>query len=234
MTAALAELHRRGQAPDSLRFMFFVPSVSVGRHQSLAREVRLERCRARGVETARRITGGGAIYMDPGMLAWEIVTGRRRFAGGLPEATERLCGGVAAGLARMGIPARVRAPADVEAGGRKICGSAGYFDGQTLVLQGTVLVDFEIADMADALATADRGALTSRVTSIATLIGRVPPMAEIENCLLAGWSEIPGLAFSWGTPSTGEMELTARLLAAEIGTDAFVAGAEHLQPAYTQ
>lgn len=83
MTAALAELHRAGEAPDTLRFLRFPPSAIVGRHQILAREVRLYYCRAKGIETARRTTGGGAIYMDPGILAWEIVAGRRLLGGGL-------------------------------------------------------------------------------------------------------------------------------------------------------
>jgi lipoate---protein ligase len=233
MTAALAELHRTGSTLDTLRFFRFLPSAIVGRHQDLAREVRLDRCRARGIETARRTTGGGAIYMDPGILAWEIVADRRCLGVGLSEATERTCAGIAAGLARLHIPARFRPPGNIEVSGRKLCGTAGYFDGSTLVLQGTVLVDFEISDMAEALAAADSAGLEARLTSVAKEIGRVPPMAEIEDDLIAGLSAVLDFELSRGTPSEREIGLAERLHAEEIGTDGFVMGTADMEAALT-
>jgi lipoate-protein ligase A len=224
MTAALAELHRGGEAPDTLRFLRFPPSAIVGRHQVLAREVRLDYCRVNGIEAARRTTGGGAIYMDPGILAWEIVAGRRLLGGGLSEATERVCTAVAAGLARMGIPARFRSPADIEVGGRKLCGTAGYFDGPTLVLHGTVLVEFDIGTMAEALTVAGPTELAARLVSVADVIPRVPPMAEIRDHLLAGLSEGLDVELAHGSLDRREIALAERLLTEEIGTDAFVAG----------
>lgn len=233
MTAALAELHRAGEAPDTLRFLRFPPSAIVGRHQILAREVRLDYCRANGIETARRTTGGGAIYMDPGILAWEIVAGRRLLGGGLSEATERVCTAVAAGLARLGIPARFRRPGDIEVGGRKLCGTAGYFDGPTLVLHGTVLVDFDIGTMAEALTAAGTAGLAARLASVAGEIGRTPPMAEIRDHLLAGLSESLGVEFAHGSLNPREIALAERLLSEEIGTDAFVAGNVEQEPAFS-
>src|SRR5580704_6583274 len=79
MTAALAELYGAGEIPDTLRFQRFQPCVLVGRNQDIRREVRLDCCRQKGVALARRLTGGGAVYMDAGILSWEIVAGRRRF-----------------------------------------------------------------------------------------------------------------------------------------------------------
>jgi lipoate---protein ligase len=233
MTAALAELHRAGSAPDTLRFFRFLPSAIVGCHQYLAREVRLDACRTRGIETARRTTGGGAIYMDPGILAWEIVAERRLLGVELSEATARICAGVAAGLLRLGIPARFRPPGDIEAGGRKLCGTAGYFDGTTLVLQGTVLVDFEIDDMAAALAAIDRAALGARLTSVAREIGHASPMTEVEDGLIAGISAVLDLTMSRGMPSDREIALAERLHAEEIGTDGFVAGIAEKEAALT-
>jgi len=231
MTAALAELHRMGSLPDTLRFFRFLPSAIVGCTQNLAREVRLDVCQARGIETARRTTGGGAIYMDPGILAWEIVAERRLLGGELSEATARICAGVAAGLVRLSIPARFRPPGDIEVGGRKLCGTAGYFDGPTLVLQGTVLVDFEIADMAEVLTAVDRAALGARLTSVAREIGRVPPTVEVEDDLIAGISAVLDLTLLRGKPGDRDIALAERLHAEEIGTDDFVAGTAEMEAA---
>ncbi len=48
----------------------------IGRHQALSQEVKLDWCRANGLEIARRITGGGALFMGPGLLGWELVFAR--------------------------------------------------------------------------------------------------------------------------------------------------------------
>ncbi|MBI3371675.1 MAG: lipoate--protein ligase family protein, partial [Betaproteobacteria bacterium] len=61
---ALIELHREGRVPDTVRFLRFEPSALVGRHQAIGQELKLDFCRANGVALVRRITGGGAIYLD--------------------------------------------------------------------------------------------------------------------------------------------------------------------------
>src|SRR5215471_19250569 len=83
LTAALAELHRAGQCPDTLRFHLYPPSVLIGRNQALERVVNPSYCRRNSIEIARRITGGGAVFMSPGVLAWDIVAERRRFGASL-------------------------------------------------------------------------------------------------------------------------------------------------------
>jgi len=71
--AALIEERQAGRVPDTIRFLRFPPTALVGRHQALSREVDVEYCRENGVGTVRRITGGGAIYLDEGQLGWELV-----------------------------------------------------------------------------------------------------------------------------------------------------------------
>jgi hypothetical protein len=51
-------------------------------------------------------------------------------------------------------------------------------------------------------------------------------MAEVQASLAAGLADALGLALEDGAPSARETALAARLLAEEIGTEAFVAGAE--------
>ena len=68
VTAALAELHRAGLIADTLRFSAYPTSVLLGCRQRLADVVRLEACRRRHVDIARRVTGGGAFYTDAGVL----------------------------------------------------------------------------------------------------------------------------------------------------------------------
>lgn len=223
MTAALTELHSAGVIPDTLRFHRYPKSVLVGRHQVLSEAVDVERCRASGVEIARRVTGGGAVYMAPEALAWDIVSGRYAFGAHLDHAAAIICEAVASGLSRLGLPAQYRAPNDIEVDGRKICGSSGYFDGRTLVYQGTILIDTDLLEMRRflRLPPAQRG-LPRRVTSVAEILGRVPDPGEIEGVLTASLSHSLQRALERAEPAAQEMALADRLHSEELGLDAFV------------
>ena len=121
MSAALSELHLSGSTPDTLRLHLYPRSVLIGRHQMLDQVVDRRACAAKGIEIARRITGGGAVYMAPGVLAWDLVMARG-VLGSLPHASETICGAVASALFRMGFAARFRAPGDVIIDGKKSVG----------------------------------------------------------------------------------------------------------------
>ena len=69
---AMIDAHIARDIPDSIRFLRFPPTVLIGRHQALSREVRVEYCKANGIGIVRRITGGGAIYFDEGQLGWSL------------------------------------------------------------------------------------------------------------------------------------------------------------------
>ena len=53
--------------------------------------------------------------------------------------------------ARLGVEARYRPRNDIEVDGRKLSGTGGFFDGDTLFYQGTVLVDLDARRMVEAL-----------------------------------------------------------------------------------
>jgi lipoate-protein ligase A len=78
LTGALVELHRIGQAPDTLRYRS-PPSVLLGRHQNMRAEVDVRRCLRKNIEIARRITGGSSVYMSPGILAFDLIVKRLDF-----------------------------------------------------------------------------------------------------------------------------------------------------------
>ena len=231
LTAALAELHRGGAIPDTLRFQHFHPAAIIGRHQSLARAVRVDRCRTKGVETARRMTGGGAIYMGPGLLGWELIADRAPLPARLDGITLQLCTGLAQGLSRLGIAAAFRPRNDIEVDGRKISGTGGYIEGRTLVFQGTVLIDFDMADMVDVLAfptmKLDRkglAAMEQRVTSLRALTVTAPSITQVCAAVTEGLAGAAGWIVEPGLLTSLEQDTANRLYDEEIGSDAFVTG----------
>lgn len=228
---ALIDLHGAGRVPDTIRFLRFPPTVLIGRHQALSHEVRRDFCEANGIGLVRRITGGGAIFLDEGQVGWELVFRRSNLPlGDLGHYTQAICEAVAGGLSdAFGIDARFRPRNDIEVGGRKLCGTGGFFDGDTLIYQGTVLVDMDGETMSRALnvpeAKLRRRALDSaaaRVVTLKALLGEAPSVPAVQNAVVAGLCRHLGIVAVSGEVTSEELAAAEACHAEEIGTDAFV------------
>jgi lipoate-protein ligase A len=229
---AMIELHRAGRISDTFRFMRFPPTALIGRHQALSQELDVPHCRAHSIGIVRRITGGGAIYLDEGQLGWSLVFSRSALGpGSLPELARNICVAVAAGLRKLDVEARYRPRNDIEVDGRKISGTGGFFDGDTLIYQGTVLVDMDPAAMVAALrvprAKLEKRQLDSaaqRVVTLRELLGpQTPELPAIQQALLEGFAERFDVEWSAADLGAEEEALAWRHHHEEIGTDAFVA-----------
>lgn len=227
-SAALAERHRLGLSPDTLRFQSFPPCALVGRHQVLAREIDEAWCTTHGVAVARRVTGGGAIVMGPGILGWELLLPATAFPGGIEAVAACLCGAVATALRGFGVDARFRPRNDVEVDGRKLCGTGGWFDGPTLLYQGTVLVRLDRSLLAGALRWAgDKEGprpAGARVADLEGLLGQAVPLPAVKAALAAAIGTALGRVVEPGALDEAETRQAASLEAEEIGTAAFIQG----------
>lgn len=195
-----AELARR----DGSVARLFRPraAVAVGRHQAIAREVRLDWCRAHAVAVLRRPTGGGALWLDPGQWAVCVVT-PSMVLGADPAA--RLAAGGAVlveALARLGVDAHFVAPNDVAvAGGAKI-GSVFLAErGDRTLLFATLLVAFDVAAALSALLVpTEKLTVTGlehareRIATLADRLEEVPDDARIVAALTAAIEDRLGVA----------------------------------------
>jgi lipoate-protein ligase A len=223
MTAALAQLHAAGRIADTLRFHRYPASVLLGRSQDMEHAADTAYCRRVDIEMARRVTGGGAVFMSPRMLAWDVVIGRSAVASDLEAATCRICKGVASGLSRFAAPARFCPPNDIEMGGRKVSGSSGYIERRSAVLQGTVLIADDMPEMARALRLPE-AVLRERVTCLAAAIGQAPPVADVAVALRDGLMQALDRTPVMDQPSAEEMAAAESLLQEDIGTEEFLMG----------
>ncbi len=204
----LLALHRAGGCPDLLRFHRSRPTACVGRHQAIDRELRLDWCRARGIETARRVTGGGALYLDQGQLGVSLLVRQDSFPG-LAAALERFCRALAGGLAQLGVVAEYKAPNDLELDGRKIASAFAARAGDSLLLQATLLLDADIRAMLEALRvpteklSADGVACArERLTTLGQCLGHLPEPRRITAALEQGIAAELGLACRPAGPET--------------------------------
>ncbi|MBT5039031.1 MAG: alpha/beta fold hydrolase [Rhodospirillaceae bacterium] len=233
---ALIEARKEDAIPDTIRFLRFRPAALVGVHQILSHEVRLDYCREKNIQVGRRITGGGGLYLDEGQIGWELVFKRTSLGiTDLSDLTKRICEAAADGITRMGLAelglkAGYRPRNDIEVEGRKISGTGGIFDGDVLFYQGTLLIDFDPADMIAALkvpveklAKRDLDSARHRVVTLSDLLGdALPPLEKIYECLLAGLADGLGITPEWGEINADEELRSQRAHDEEIGTDEYV------------
>lgn len=138
MSAALLAGVDEGAAP-ALRFHRYPVSCVIGRNQDAEAELDLDVCRAAGIEIARRVTGGGAVVMGPGVLAFDLILPAR-----MREASDigrRIGEALVRALAGLGFAAGLATPGSIEIGGHKVSGSAGRLGRRALLHQATLILD---------------------------------------------------------------------------------------------
>lgn len=228
---ALIDLRQAGKIPDTIRFLQFPPSALIGRHQALASELRLDYCLANGVQTIRRITGGGALFMDEGQLGFELVCHRKTFGiASLAVLAKTICQAAASGLRTLGINAQFRPRNDIEVDGRKISGTGGFFDGDTIFYQGTLLIDLSVEKMLavlnvprEKLVKRELDSAAARIVTLRELLGSdTPSLTEVKDALLQGFSERLRITPRWGAVTEVERLTAQKLYEDEIGTEEFV------------
>ena len=200
----LVTLKGRGETPNTIHFLQFSPSaVLIGFHQSVDEEIRKGYCRSEGIDINRRITGGGAIFLDKSQLGWEIICDKAFFNLKIPNLKlfKSLCDPVVIALETLGIKAAFRPRNDIEVNGRKISGTGGTESEGAFLFQGTLLTDFDADTMlkslkipVEKLKAKEIESVKERVTCLTRELGRTPPLEEIKAALRVGFKTGLGIA----------------------------------------
>ena len=198
LDAAIAR--RRGGVVLRL-YRWASPALSVGAKQEVPRDV-AGRCAAAGVEVVRRPTGGGAV-LHLHDLTYAVVAPERGM--GVLGIYRWVAEGLVAGFAALGLEAKIvehaggeRAlacfalptGADLEVGGRKICGSAQVRRGGWFLQHGSIPVGDVRVQTAELLGLASAGDST----------------CVVQERPGTGWDEVAaalerGFRRAWGEPS---------------------------------
>ena len=195
----LLELKGQGKTPNTIRFLQFSPrAVLVGFHQSIDSEVRTDYCRSQGIDINRRITGGGAIFLDEGQLGWEIICDKGFFGSKFVDQNlfRKLCEPLITALERFGVAPVFRPRNDVEINGRKISGTGGTESHGAFLFHGTLLIDFDVDTMlktlqipVEKLKAREIDSLKQRVTCLKWELEKVPSMEEIKAAVISGFEK---------------------------------------------
>jgi lipoate-protein ligase A len=186
-------------SPPILHLYNFVPSAIVGKYQDIEAALRLDRCRARGIEYSRRSTGGGTVIMGPTVVALGLginvdYPGLKKGIGGVFES---LAAVLVRALERFGIKACFRPKNDIEVRGRKLAGlSAASEEGKGLLFHTSLLVDFDVDLMTDIMSTPviklqDKGynCFSQRMTTIKEETGKDIALSDVMGAIEASFEE---------------------------------------------
>jgi lipoate-protein ligase A len=187
------------------------PYFCVGYHQRAAEVLDLALCRRAGWPVLRRRIGGGAVYLDPGQLFYQVIVHRRRAPFAVADIYRRYLGPPVEALRRLGLRARLRGVNEIEVGGRRIAGTGGGFLGEAVVVVGNLLLDFPHARMTRAWRTPSpsfrrlaAAGLRRHLTTLRAELGAPPAMADLAELLREGYQEAFGRAVAVGTVTAEE------------------------------
>ncbi len=212
LNRALLEARQAEEIPSTLRFLRFTPSALLGYHQSAEQELNLDYCREQGITVQRRITGGGAIYFDETQIGWELYLHKRDLGtADMQVISQRICNAAAAAISALGVDARFRPRNDIEVDGRKISGTGGAFDGDALMFQGTLLIEFDVEKMlrvlrisAEKLSDKAIASARDRVANLKDLLGQRPDAEVIRRNMVEAFESEFGVEFSDGDLTLSE------------------------------
>jgi len=214
-----------GEARPTLRLWQNQNAVIIGYFQDADVEADLEACRALGTAVVRRVSGGGAVYHDPGNLNYALFLplGHPQVPDDIMASYRLYCGAVIEALSSLGLAAEFAPINDIVVGGRKVSGTAQARRWGALLHHGTLMLHLDIAMMARVLKVTrehlEKKGVKSVTERVATLeqLGRPLSVAEAKAVLAEGLVRTFGVDLRPGELTPAEHELVRRLYEEKYG-----------------
>lgn len=222
----LDEVAAGRRAPTLRVWEWAAPAVVIGIFQSLKNEVDAEAAQQHSIEVVRRISGGGAMFIEPGnTITYSIYAPQSLIAGmSFREAYAYMDASVLEALNELGIKAWYQPLNDITSDGGKIGGAAQAYRGGAVLHHVTIAYDIDATKMLQVLRIG-REKLSDKGTTSAAK--RVDPLrsqtglsreAIIER-MIATFRQRHGLRTGALMPS--ELAASARLIQEKFGTEAW-------------
>ncbi len=167
-----------GSCPPTLRFWKWAePAVIVGRCQAVANEVDLAAAAGMGVKVVRRMTGGGAMFLQPhGAVTYSLYLPESAVAGLTIRQSYEVCDGwVVQALRELGVDAHHVPINDIACGDGKIGGAAQARRRGVVLHHTTLAYDMDPGEMVRVLRI---GREKLKDKAVASAQKRVSPLAR--------------------------------------------------------
>lgn len=220
---AILNARMRGAVPDTVHFYVRDrPTVSIGHNMPVEGSLYMEEVRRRGVAVIRRLSGGSAVYTDPGQLIFSLVLGGSLLPSDIERSYAVVCSAVIAGISAFGIAAEHKPVNDIMVNGSKISGSAQLRRGGAVLHHGTLLVDPDLAAIDAVIRPTGGGksppAARKKLTCLRELLGVAPEMQSVKESIARGIADSFGVILLPGKLSSGERAEIDRLIEEKYGS----------------
>jgi lipoate-protein ligase A len=156
------------------------PAIVVGRFQNTLEEINTSFVEKHQIQVLRRISGGGAVYHDPGNLCFSFIL--HDIAPEIVDKSKYIRPLVDA-LAILGVRAEVTRRNDLTVDGKKFSGNAMALHKNRLLFHGTLLFDSDLEILHEALKSSsvivDSKAVRSMRSQVTNLKGYLPQSMDI-------------------------------------------------------
>ena len=231
LNVALDEILTRrvgaGERPPMVRFWSWAaPAVIIGRFQSVRNEVREEAATARGVAIVRRMTGGGAMFVQPDAAITYSIYLPERYVEGLSfaESYAALDSWVVATFQALGVDAWYAPLNDITSAEGKIGGAAQARRARAVLHHTTIAYQMDTEELVQILRIGQEKLSDKGIASAAKRVSPLRrqtdlPRAAIVERLIDGFRDRFGLADTALTPE--ERAAAEALVAEQYGTAAW-------------
>jgi len=215
-----------GESPPSLRVWDrYEPEVPFGRFQSPGNEVDAENAEKYGVALVRRMTGGGAMFVEPENIITYSITAPINFVSGMGavESYEFLDEWVVGALRSIGVEAYYEPINDISSSGGKIGGSAQARSFGAVLHHTTMSYEMDARKMLEVLRIGKEKVSDKAVESAEKRVGPIKrqtrmPKEEVISALLATFAEYAGGNVRTDIVSEEEMDEAEKLVESRYGT----------------
>ena len=182
-----ALLNKMGDTPVLRIYGWRPPAVSIGYFQNMDQEVNVDRCKHRGIDVIRRMTGGGAVFHDS-ELTYSFLT--KKYPQSIIESYELICDAIIIAINKLGFVSKFSPLNDITINGRKVSGNAQTRKKNTLLQHGTILLNANIDEMFSVLKVPSEKLRDKMITDVKQRITVLDKtFDEVAAALKAGFSE---------------------------------------------
>ncbi|MBI2507524.1 lipoate--protein ligase family protein [Candidatus Woesearchaeota archaeon] len=149
---AIKEEIELGNSGPTILFTEWEPTVSIGRSESLSKDVNLEACTSHNVGVVRRLSGGNSVYLDDGYLVFSIIAPMNTFYDRMDKTglCRDICDAVVSALRKLNIPAEFHKPDNVivrNGKGVQTIGNSGQRIGEIFYAHGSIRYELKNFDV---------------------------------------------------------------------------------------
>lgn len=177
----LTEKVNNGDSRPTLRFWYRKnPSVPIGRFQAYEDEVEHDYASEKDIEVVRRVTGGGAMFCEPGnVITYSIYLPKEMAAADVEESYRQLDEFAVNALNDLGVDASYQPLNDIEHPDGKLGGAAQLRKDDTVLHHTTMSYDLDTAEMLKVLRIGKEKVSDKAVKSAEQRVSKITEHVEI-------------------------------------------------------